>query len=77
MRRNSGDIVEITHPKLKAITDAQFKQIQRDTKAAKGHDVLSYRIEYKTQNVMTNSKEIYQAACEIDSTVDDMSKMGE
>ena len=45
VKRPNGEIESIVHPKLTFITEAQFKQIQKDTKAAGRGEVLSYEIE--------------------------------
>lgn len=45
VKRPNGEIEKVVHPKLTFITEAQFKQIQKDTKAAGRGEVLSYEIE--------------------------------
>ena len=45
VKRPSGKVERVVHPKLTFITEAQFKQIQRETKAAGRGEVLSYEIE--------------------------------
>jgi len=48
VKRPNGKVEQIVHPSLTFITEAQFKQIQRDTKAAGRGEVLSYEIERET-----------------------------
>lgn len=57
VKRPNGQIEKVIHPTLKSITEAQFKQIQRDTAAAGRGDVLHYHIEYKTVSAYKNSFE--------------------
>lgn len=75
IKRPNGETETVTHPNLKYINAAQFKQIQAATKAAGKGEVLSYNIEYKTNRVYSSLGEKLNANS--DKTVENMSRMGE
>ncbi len=75
IKRPNGKIEKVVAPNLKYITETQFKQIQRDTKAANGSEVISYEIDYENKKVMTSLSEMEYASQ--DHTVENMSRMGE
>jgi len=77
VKRPSGAVEVITHPSLKSISNAQFKQIQEGTKKAGRGNVISYEIKYKVKQVITTVAEMHNSSMVYDATVSDMSKMGE
>jgi hypothetical protein len=76
IRRPNGDLEFVVHPTLKTITEDQFKKIQKDTAAAGRGNVFDYKIEYKTEMMMTSNIDRMRAAstpCKVSA----MSRMGE
>jgi hypothetical protein len=45
VKRPNGEVEHVVHPTMTTITDVQFKQMQRATKAAGKGEVVSYEIE--------------------------------
>ena len=57
VRRPNGDLEKVVHPKLKSITEAQFKQIQRDTAKAGRGNVINYKIDYEEVKIYKSNFE--------------------
>ena len=69
IKRPSGVVEQVVHPKLTFITPAQFEQIKRDTKSAGRGDVLSYEIEREQVKSAPMVKNLFLAGVETDNTV--------
>lgn len=72
VKRPNGITETIVHPTLKGITETQFKQIQRDTKAAGRGEVLFYH-NYTKKVVVSN----FKSSDSGDSEIIKMMRMGE
>lgn len=69
IKRPSGGIEKVVHPKLTFITPAQFEQIKRETKAAGRGDVLSYEIEREQVKSAPIIKSLFWAGVQTDCSV--------
>jgi len=61
VKRPNGVIEHVVHPTLKAVTEAQFKQIQEGTRAAGRGEVIDYKIDYRETKAYRNTAEAMAA----------------